>query len=363
MNFALSRLASLRRSLAAAQWPPHCAIARLRECAISRRPFSLKNRAIAHSRIRAMEGRGRVPGAECREGRFEFGRKTRVAFSVFLLLVSAAPLRSANPAPPRHPAPLVSREKKEIRAGSRILRICADPNNLPFSNKNEEGFENRIADLIADDLNATVEYTWWAQRRGFVRNTLRANSCDVVMGIPSSFELALPTAPYYRSTYVFVTRKDRGLDIRSFEDPGLRTLQIGVHLIGDDGANTPPAHALSRRGIIDNVHGYPIYGDYSKPNPPARILDDVASGVIDVAVVWGPLAGFFASRQRVPLEIVPVSPQIDVPFLPFVFDIALGVRRDDVELKAELEGILARRHADIARILDEYRVPRVGRRK
>lgn len=242
---------------------------------------------------------------------------------------------------------------------ARELRVCADPNNLPFTNRKLQGFENELADLVARDLGATVRYTWWPQRRGFIRNTLRAGECDVVMGIPSSFELALATRPYYRSTYVFVSRKDRGIEVRSFDDPVLKDLRIGVQIIGDDGYNAPPAHALASRGITGNVVGYTVYGDYSQPNPPARIVEAVANGEIDLAVVWGPLAGYFASRQRVPLEIVPVSPQIDMPFLPFVFDISMGVRREDVKLQAELDRILERRRPEIDALLDRYGVPRV----
>jgi mxaJ protein len=241
------------------------------------------------------------------------------------------------------------------------LRVCADPNNLPFSNERQEGFENKIAALIARELHADVEYTWWAQRRGFIRNTLKANECDLVVGLPTSFELAQTTAPYYRSTYVFVYRKDRGLDLRSFDDPRLRKLKIGVQMIGDDFSNTPPAHALSNRHIIQNVRGYTVYGDYSEANPPARIIDAVARGEVDVGVVWGPLAGYFARRQRVPLEVVPVTPEIDLPYLPFVFDISMGVRRGDDALREQLEQILVRRRAEIESILDEYGVPRVGK--
>jgi mxaJ protein len=244
---------------------------------------------------------------------------------------------------------------------ARVLRVCADPNNLPFSNDRGEGFENRLADLIARDMGARVEYTWWAQRRGFVRNTLRAGDCDVLMGVPSSYELARPTRPYYRSSYMFVTRAARGLDIRSFDDPALRDLRIGVHLIGDDYANAPPAHALSARGMIANVVGYSVYGNYAEPNPPARLVTAVARGDIDVAVVWGPLAGYFARLEDEPLALVPVSPEIDLPFLPFVFDIAMGVRRDDAALQERLDRILVRRAAEIDALLDEYHVPYVRR--
>jgi mxaJ protein len=248
-----------------------------------------------------------------------------------------------------------------VRKPQRFLRVCADPNNLPFSNRRLEGFENRIAELVARDLGAIVAYTWWPQRRGFVRNTLNAGDCDAVMGVPASYELVLTTRPYYRSTYVFVSRRDRHLGVRSFDDPVLRRLSIGVQLVGDDYANSPPAHALAARGVIGNVHGYSVYGDYSRESPPAAIVDAVGRGEVDVAVVWGPLAGYFARRQPVPLDIVPVSPQIDLPFLPFVFDISMGVRRQDKELKEKLDGILERRRPEIDAILDAYGVPRAGK--
>ena len=244
-------------------------------------------------------------------------------------------------------------------APARELRVCADPNNLPFTNDRLEGFENRIAALVAREMHAGVRYTWWAQRRGFIRNTLKAGRCDLVMGVPASFELALTTRPYYRSTYVFVSRAGRGHTVRSFDDPSLRRLRIGVQMIGDDYSNAPPAHALAQRHIVSNIVGYMVYGDYAQPNPPARIVEAVARGDVDLAVAWGPLAGYFAAQQPVGLTITPVSPQIDLPFLPFVFDISMGVRRQDKALKEELDGIIGRRRADIDAILAEYHVPRV----
>ena len=245
----------------------------------------------------------------------------------------------------------------------RVLRVCADPNNQPFSNDRLEGFENRLADLVARDLGARVEYTWWAQRRGFVRNTLNAGECDVLMGVPTSFELALTTRPYYRSTYVFVTRRDRGPAVRSFDDPVLRRVRVAVQMIGDDGVNAPPAHALARRGIVDNVAGYSVLGDYREESPPSRIVEAVARGEVDVAVVWGPLAGYFAPRQAAPLTLAPVSPEIDLPFLPFVFDISMAVRHGDDELKEELDRVLERRRREIDALLDRYGVPRAGGRR
>src|SRR4051812_19530688 len=182
------------------------------------------------------------------------------------------------------------------------LRVCADPNNLPFSNARGEGFENRLAALVASELGRKkVVYTFFPQRRGFIRNTLRAGTCDVVMGIPAGFEMVRPTTPYYRSSYVFVTRKDAGVPIASFDDPRLRTLRIGIHVIGDDYNNVPPAEALATRHIVDNVRGFPIYGAYSEPDPPRALVDAVARQEIDVAIAWGPLAGYFAPREPVPL--------------------------------------------------------------
>ncbi len=245
-------------------------------------------------------------------------------------------------------------------AHARVLRVCADPNNLPFSNEAEEGFENELARLVAHELGARVEYTWWAQRRGFIRSTLTANTCDVVMGMPTSMELALTTRPYYRSSYVFLTRRDAGLPVRSLDDSLLRHVRVGVQIIGDDYASAPPAHAMARRGIVDNVRGYSVYGDYREPSPPARIVDAVVNGEVDVAIVWGAMAGYFAARQPVALDLVPVSPEIDLPFLPMVFDISLGVRREDVALRDELDAVLARRRADVERLLDRYHVPRPG---
>jgi mxaJ protein len=243
-------------------------------------------------------------------------------------------------------------------AAPAALRVCADPNNLPFSNDRLEGFENRLASLVAADLGLPLEYTWWAQRRGFLRSTLNAGLCDVVIGLPTSVEMALTTRPYYRSTYVFVTRQGGAPQPESFDDPSLRQLRIGVPLVGDDGANAPPAHALSRRGIIRNVVGYSVYGDYRSDSPPSQIIKSVAAGDIDVAIAWGPLAGYFAARQPVALDVAPVAPQIDLPFLPFVFDISMAVRRGAGDLHARLEQVLERRRPEIDAILADFHVPR-----
>jgi mxaJ protein len=254
-----------------------------------------------------------------------------------------------------HPAAIPS-----AAATGRALRVCADPNNLPFSNHALQGFENRLADIVARELHAHVEYTWWAQRRGYVRNTIQAGLCDVLMGVPAGFERTLVTQPYYRSSYVFVSRRDTGLHVTSFDDPALRRLRVGVQLVGNDGQNTPPAHALADRGVVANLIGYTLYGNYVDPNPPARIVEAVARGDVDVAVVWGPLAGYFASRQPAPMALEPVTPQVDRNGMPLAFDIGVGVSRLHPQLRDQIDGVLIRQRAEIARLLDDFGIPRVA---
>jgi len=247
-----------------------------------------------------------------------------------------------------------------LAAGSpglaRDLRVCADPNNLPFSNAREEGFENKVIQVVAKELGVDVHYVWWAQRRGNVRETLNAGQCDVIPGVASSLEMLATTRPYYRSAYVAVERADAP-PVASFDDPRLEKLRLAVQLIGDDGSNSPPAHALSRRGIIDNVRGYTVYGDYESPNPQSSIVEAVAKGDVDVAFVWGPTAGYFAKRQPVALRVTLVDPLIDGPRWPMMFDISMGVRRDNRALRKELDDALQKHAAEIRAILIDYGVP------
>jgi mxaJ protein len=244
-----------------------------------------------------------------------------------------------------------------LAASSPPLRVCADPNNLPFSNDRGEGFENKLAELVASDLGRRLEYFWAPQRRGFFRTTLRAGKCDLVISVPAQLERALTTKPYYRSTYVFVSRRDRQLDVHSFDDPRLKHLLIGIQITGEDYENPPPAHALAARQLAANVRGYTVYGDYSKPSPQRTLIDAVANGTVDVAVAWGPLAGYFAAREPMPLDVRPVSPASDGPGVPFTFDISMGVRRGDTALRERIDAVLVRRHADVQRILKRFGVP------
>jgi mxaJ protein len=236
------------------------------------------------------------------------------------------------------------------------LRVCADPNNMPFSNDRREGFENKIAALVAGALHRPLAYFWLPQRRGFIRNSLNAGRCDVVMGVPAQYGLLQPTRPYYRSSYVFVSRRDRKLRIESFDAVPLKTLKIGIQVSGDDYNNPPAAQALAARGIVENVRGFTIYGDYSRSDPQRAIVDAVADGRVDVSIVWGPIAGYYGEREPAALDITPIAVDRDGP-LQFAFDISMGVRRDDVELRKALDAIVATDGQDIRRILRVYGVP------
>ena len=240
-----------------------------------------------------------------------------------------------------------------------VLRVCADPNNMPFSDRAGEGFENRIATLIARDLGLALQYTWWPQRRGFIRNTLNAGTCDVVIGITAGDEQVATTEPYYRSTYVFVTRREHGNDIASFDDPRLPHLRVGIHVIGADYNSLPPGLALAQRGLVRNVVGYSIYGNYADPSPPSQLIVAVANGDVDIAVAWGPLAGYYARRSGVPLAITPVAMPFAIPGVPFTYDIAMGVRRRDTALRTRLNHVLARERRVIDQILGQFGVPMV----
>ena len=241
-------------------------------------------------------------------------------------------------------------------AAERELRVCADPNNMPFSNEAGEGFENALAEIIADELGAELSYSWWAQRRGFIRNTLNAGDCQLVIGVPAGYDLVETTRPYYRSTYVFVYPPQQAEGLRSIRDPRLRDLTIGVHLTGDDGINPPPAHALGHLGIVDNVVGYMIYGDYRDDDPQARIIHAVAQGEIDVAAAWGPMAGYFASRATPRLAVAPIT---DTAFanVPFEFSIAMGVRKGETAFRDEVQEALDSRRNEVEDVLRRFDVP------
>src|SRR4051812_11156438 len=231
------------------------------------------------------------------------------------------------------------------------LRVCADPDNLPFSNRAQQGFENRIAQVIAADMHMKVEYRWQRMGRGFVRNILNKHQCDVLLGIPESFRPVLTTTPYYRSTYVFVTRTSNKVHLTSFDDPSLKRMKIGVQVLSEEYA--PPAQALGRRGLVANIVGFETTGADAH-----SIIDAVAQNKVDAAVVWRPFAGYFGRRYGRRLQITP-TPAFDPPSLPLAFSISMGVRKTDGALRDRLNAILARRKKQIDAILVSYGVPLV----
>jgi mxaJ protein len=234
---------------------------------------------------------------------------------------------------------------------SRDLVVCADPDNLPFSHQDGSGFENRIAALVAQDLRARLVYRWLPLRRGVIRKMLDARLCDVLMGVPADPAGVATTIPYYRSSYALVTRTDWGAPVSSFDDTRIRASRIGVPLIGADGAAAPPAAALARRGIVDNVKGFPVYGALPVAQ---RMVDALATGELDIAVGWGPTVGYYARRAGVPIDLALAPDEISAPES---FSIAIAVRDDESELRDDLNAALDRERSRIDAVLVEYGVP------
>ena len=273
--------------------------------------------------------------------------------------LAAAPLAAAAAQTTADGAPVPKIGAAAPGTAATALRVCGDPDNLPFSNEKREGFENKIAELIARDLGKPVAYQWWPHRRGFVRNTLRAKDCDVVIGVPGGFDPVAATKPYYRSTYYIVSRADRKPAVTSIDDPRLKSMRVGVHVIGNDYENTPPAHALGTRGI--RAVGFNAFFGEGSGNKPEDIITAVVDRTVDVAVIWGPLAGYYAKRAKTPLTLtaLPDSDATARTRLPFAYNITMGVRRSDKEFRLQLDSILERRRPEIARILQEYGVPTI----
>jgi mxaJ protein len=235
-------------------------------------------------------------------------------------------------------------------AFARELKVCAEPNNMPFSNNRGEGFENKIANLVALDMGATAKFVWAYEWRGFVRKGLNAGLCDVIPGVPASFDRVQATNPYYMASYAFV-QSENTVPITSFDDAKLRDSRIGVQLVGSDSANTPPMNELARRGITGGIRGYMVFGDWSKPDPLLPIVAGVAHHDVDIAVVWGPVADYYAALQSPPLRVTHID---DLPTMSF--PISMGVRKTDKALANEISRSLERRKDDISKILAEYHI-------
>lgn len=251
--------------------------------------------------------------------------------------------------------PLVYGQQPSAKADGWEMRVCSDPNNLPYSNKAEEGFENQIAKIIADQLHARLTYVWHPQRNTLIQHVLRAGQCDVIMGVSDGLPQLETTLPYYRSSYMFVYRKDAPFKITSFDDDELKKLRIGVQITG--GGEPPPNTALGHRGLAANLEGYPVTGNYSTDAPVLPIITAVVDGDVDVAVVWGPIAGYFAKQQKVALEVVPVQPQFEPPSLSMVFAISIGLREGERDFRDLMNRALVVRWDDIQAVLKKYNVP------
>jgi quinoprotein dehydrogenase-associated probable ABC transporter substrate-binding protein/PQQ-dependent catabolism-associated CXXCW motif protein len=229
------------------------------------------------------------------------------------------------------------------------LRVCADPHNLPFSDQAGDGFENKIAELLADDLGVELAYTWYPQSIGFVRNTLGAHVCDVVIGVTSTSELMQNTNPYYRSSYALVQRADAERKVASLHDPALKDLRIGAV------ARTPPVDLLARQGLLRNLKPYQLMVDTRFESPGRQMVEDLAAGEIDVGVLWGPIGGYWAKQQSVPIEVIPLTDEGHAARLDF--RITMGLRRNEPEWKEVLNHFIAARQDEIQAILLDYGVP------
>jgi len=241
---------------------------------------------------------------------------------------------------------------KGVAAESPNLRICADPDNLPYSDRALDGFDNHIAELLARDIGRKPVFVWARSRRGFLRERFNKGACDVLMGVPEGLKHVLTTRPYYRSSYVFVTRSREHLDITGFDDPALNHKRIGLQILESD--FSPPSLPLIRNGHTAQLVGYESFGKDA-----GNIVRAVANKEIGVAVIWGPLAGYYAHRQSVPLALTAVSPAVDRSGVPFVFDMTAAVHSDDAELASQLNQAIVRDASKIDAILRAYHVPQL----
>ncbi|HET6469629.1 MAG TPA: quinoprotein dehydrogenase-associated putative ABC transporter substrate-binding protein [Geminicoccaceae bacterium] len=235
------------------------------------------------------------------------------------------------------------------------LRVCADPNNLPFSNDRGEGYENKIAELLADRLGVPVSYTFYPQSMGFVRNTLRERLCDLIIGVVAADELVQNTNPYYRSTYVIARRAADSPELEDLAGERIKSARIGVV------AGTPPADLLARRGLLGRIKSYQLTVDTRFSHPAQQMMEELARGEIDVALAWGPIAGYFAKQQSVPITLAPLASDRRAGLI-FDYRISMGVRHNEPEWKAQLNELLRELKPEIDRILIEYGVPLLDNR-
>ncbi len=235
------------------------------------------------------------------------------------------------------------------------LRVCAATDNFPLSDRAGSGFENTLAQFVAQRLDTTVVTTWWPARENFLARTLNEGDCDVVMGVPANLDEVDTTIPYYRSSYVFVSRTNAHLNVTSMKDVRLGKLRIGVYVIGDN--PTPPALALAESGISSNVHGFMTFHDRQGEKARPGLIAALEDGSLDVAAVWGPLVGYDAKRATTPLTVTPIADTESFAPLLFRYDIAMGVRKGDVRLRDKLNHVIAENRNTIRHLLAAFDVP------
>jgi quinoprotein dehydrogenase-associated probable ABC transporter substrate-binding protein len=236
-----------------------------------------------------------------------------------------------------------------------VLRVCGDPHNLPFSNEKGEGFENKIAELLAAKLGKTLSYTWYPQTTGFVRNTLGAHRCDVIIGFPQGDELVQNTNPYYRTAYALVFKPGNRLEgVETLEDLQLKDKRIGVV------AGTPPATNIAVNGLMGKVKPYRLVVDTRVESSAEAMMKDIADGEIDVGVLWGPLAGYYAKQSNPPLVVVPLIKEKTGPRL--IYRITMGVRAADQAWKRVLNGLIQENQPALSKLLIGFGVPLLDER-
>jgi quinoprotein dehydrogenase-associated probable ABC transporter substrate-binding protein len=229
------------------------------------------------------------------------------------------------------------------------LKICADPNNLPFSNEKKEGFENKIAEVMGNELGLPVDYAWFPQVIGFVRNTLQAHRCDLVMGTVAGDEIMQTTNPYYFTTYVMLYRSDKGLAAEGPQDPRLAELRLGV--VG----GTPPADLLVRHDLMAHTKPYELAVDTRYQSPTHEMVQDIVDGTIDVGFLWGPIAGYYRKHDGLPLTLVPLKSEPGAARMEY--HIAMGVRANEPEWRRRVNAAILKRQPEITAILRDYGVP------
>jgi len=230
-----------------------------------------------------------------------------------------------------------------------VLKVCADPSNLPFSDQKKDGFENKIAELLGTALVVKVEYTWYPQIIGFVRNTLQTHRCDLVIGTVAGDESMQTTNPYYFTTYVMLYRSDKGLSLKGLQDPQLARLRLGVV------SATPPSDLLVRHALMANAKPYPLSVDTRVESPTHQMVKDLMAGSIDVGLLWGPIAGYYRQHDKLPLTLVPLADEPGAARMKY--HIAMGVRPNEPEWRRRVNAMIVEQQPQLTAILREYGVP------